>query len=198
MRLTLIAATASLAIATAACQKTADTDADAATNDLAANDMATESSMANDMNMSNGAAPMMAGDFASTIAGSDMFELETGKLAQTMATNAELKSFGGMLVTDHTKSSTELKAAAASSSPPVALPTALPGELQGKLDALKAAKGAAFDKLFLEQQREGHQKALETLQSYASTGDAPSLKAFAGKAAPVVKVHLDRLNGMKL
>lgn len=196
MRLILTAAAASLAIATAACQKPADTNNDAAVaNDVAMNDGgAINDTAMNDMAM----APAAASDFASTIAGSDMFEIESGKLAKTMATNAGLKDFGGMLVTDHSKSSAELKTAAASVSPPVTLPTALPAELQTKLDALKAAKGAAFDTLFVEQQKDGHQKALDALKSYSSTGDAPSLKAFATKATPVVQSHLDKLNAMKL
>ena len=198
MRLILTAAAASLAIATAACQQSAETNA--AANDVAMNEMANDTAMADDMNMANdmAAAPSAAGDFASTIAASDMFEIATGKLAQANATNAELKSFGGMLVTDHTKSSADLKAAAAAATPAVTLPTALPAELKAKVDALTAAKGADFDRLFLEQQKEGHQKALDTLNSYAAGGDAPSLKSFAEKAAPVVKAHLDKLNGMKL
>lgn len=195
MRLILTAAAASLAIVTAACQKTAETNEDAAANDMMMNDDA----LANDMNMGGMAmAPLAATDFASTIAGSDMYEIASGKLAQTMATNAELKSFGGMLVTDHTKSSADLKTAAAASTPPVVLPTAMPAELQAKLDALEAAKGAAFDTLFLEQQKDGHQKALDALNSYASSGDAASLKAFAGKASPVVQAHLEKLNAIKL
>ena len=198
MRLILTAAVASLAIATAGCQKSAD-NADA--NDMMMNDgMASDLNMSNDMNMGNdmAMAPMIASDFVSTVAGSDMFEIESGKLAKTMATNADLKSFGDMLVTDHTKSSAELKAAAAEASPPVTVPTTLPAELQAKLDALKAAKGADFDKLFVEQQKEGHQKALDALHSYAAGGDQPSLKTFATKATPVVQGHLDKLNAMKM
>jgi putative membrane protein len=194
MRLLLTAAAASLAIATAACQKTAETT-EPATNEMVVED----DTMTNDVNMAGVAAtPMMASDFASTIAASDMFEIASGKLAQANATNADLKSFGGMLVTDHTKSSADLKAAAAAATPPVTLPTSLPAELQAKVDALKAAKGAEFDRLFLEQQKEGHQKALDALTSFALSGDAPSLKAFSEKASPVVQAHLEKLNGMTL
>ena len=198
MRLILTAAAASLAIATAACEKSADT-VDPAANDMAMNDMMAEDSMANDVNMAGMAAtPMAASDFASTVAASDMFEIATGKLASANATNAELKSFGGMLVSDHTKSSADLKTAAAAATPKVTLPAAMPAELQAKVDALKAVKGAEFDRLFLEQQKEGHQKTLDALKSYASSGDAPSLKSFAEKASPVVQAHLDKLNAMKL
>ncbi len=196
MRFLLTTAVASLAIATAACQKPATTEDVNIANDMAMND-----GMAPlDTNMSNGMAmaPMMASDFASTIAGSDMYEIAAGKLAQTMATNAECRKFGAMLVTDHTKSSAMLKTAAAAATPAVTLPMTMPAELQAKIDALKGAKGADFDKLFVEQQKDGHQKALDALKSYAASGDQPSLKKFATDATPVVQGHLDALNAMKM
>jgi putative membrane protein len=192
MRLILTAAAASLAIVTAACQKPAD-HADAAANDMLAND-----AMANDLNLAEAMAPMAANDFATTIASSDLFEIASGKLAEANATNAKLKTFGAMLVTDHTKSTAELKAAAAAATPVVTLPAALPAELQAKLDLLKAAKGADFDALFLEQQKDGHSKALDALKSYASGGDVASLKTFADKATPVVQGHLDALDAIEL
>jgi len=202
MRLLLTAAAASLAIVVAGCQGSADNAAEAnASNDMMMNDgMASDLNMSNDMNMGNdaGVAPMMASDFVSTIAGSDMYEIAAGKLAQSTATNADLKAFGGMLVTDHTKSTTDLKAAAAEASPAVTVPATMPAELQAKLDALKAAKGADFDTLFVEQQKEGHQKALDALKSYAVSGDQPSLKTFATNATPVVQGHLDKLNAMRM
>ena len=203
MRLTLIAAAVSLAISTAACQKTVeDNAADTAANNLAMNDTMMDDSMANDMNTNGMAmAPALASDFVATIAASDMFEIASGKLAQSMATKEECKNFGTMLVADHGKSTADLKTAAAAATPPVTLPTGLPAELQAKLDALKAAKaakGAEFDKLFIEQQKDGHKKALEALKSYASGGDVASLKAFATKGAPVVQAHLDEINAMKI
>lgn len=196
MRLVLTAAAASLAIATAACQKPAE-NADGV-DDVVANDLMADNAVTDDVNMAGGVAAMAGTDFVATIAGSDMFEVESGTLAQANATDARLKAFGGMLVTDHGKSTADLKTAAAAATPAIALPAVMPAELRAKLDALKAAKGADFDRLFLEQQKEGHRKALDALSSYASTGDVASLKAFAAKAAPVVQRHLDELNGITL
>jgi len=201
MRLILTTAVASLAIITAACNNTADDTADAnMSDDMAMNDMAMNDMAMNDMNMdhSNMAMPTTAAGFVAAAAATDMYEIESGKLAQTMATMDECKTFGAMLVTDHTRSTADLKAAAGAASPAVTVPAAMPAEMQAKLDALKAAKGAAFDKLFVEQQKEVHQKALATLQSYASGGDVASLKAFASKGTPMVQGHLDKLNAMKI
>jgi hypothetical protein len=98
MRILLTAAVASLAIATAACQKAAENEGASAnttmTNDAAMNDAAMNDGMANDMNMANGMAPAMSSDFVATVAASDMFEIASGKLAQTMASKEENKKFG--------------------------------------------------------------------------------------------------------
>jgi putative membrane protein len=198
MRIMFTAAVASLAIATAACQKPADSTADNSTEATLNQDVAVNDMMAGNTTNDMAMAPKMASDFASTIAGSDMYEIAAGKLAQTMATKDGNKKFGTMLVTDHTKSSAMLKTAAAAASPKVTLPTTMPAELQTKIDALKAAKGADFDKLFVEQQKDGHAKALDALKSYAASGDQPSLKKFATDATPVVQSHLDALNAMKM
>ena len=67
------------------------------------------------------------------------------------------------------------------------------------LDQLKTtARGADFDKLYVEQQKTAHQKALDLLQGYSSGGDNEALKAFATKASGVVKTHLDHANSIKL
>lgn len=200
MRLILTAAVASLAIATGACSKNNNADADGSTDATLNTDMAMNDMDMNDMNMdhSNMAMPMDAAGFVAAAAATDMYEIESGKLAQSMATMEECKKLGAMLVADHTKSSGELKTAAAAATPPVTVPTAMPAEQKAMLDALKAAKGAAFDKLFIEQQKEAHGKALAMLESYASSGTAPSLKAFAAKTATAVKAHLDMVNSMKM
>ena len=195
MRLIFTTAVASLAIMTAACNNTADDTAEAnMSDDMAMNDMAM-----NDMNMAGDMAmPMTAAAFVATIAGGNMYEIESGKLAQTMATMEECKKMGGMLVTDHGKQQDMLRTAAAASTPPVTLPTALPAEHQAHLDALKAAKGAEFDRLFLAQQKEGHAKMLAALKSYAASGDSASLKAFAAKAVPGVEQHNNMVTSMKM
>ena len=48
-------------------------------------------------------------DFVKEVAISDMFEIESSKLAQQKANAAPVKTFAGQMVTDHTKTSTELK-----------------------------------------------------------------------------------------
>ena len=194
MRTTSLIAAVSLGLALAACGKKQDETTTVTTNDSS---MTTDNGvMANDMNATSTAAAMPAQGFTDTVAGSDMFEIQSGKLAETMGSTPAIKDFGKMLVTDHTKSSDMLKAAAKKTSPVVALPMILPADLKAKLDALKAAKGADFDKLFVTQQTDGHKTALDALKAYSAGGDQPSLKEFATTVIPTVQGHLTKLEAM--
>ena len=196
MRSKIIITAAAMGLALAACGKKTETttDTNISTDTTMTNGAMGDATMANDASAT--AAAMPAQGFTDTIAGSDMFEIQSGKLAETMGATPAVKDFGKMLVTDHTKSSDMLKAAAKKTSPVVALPMILPADLKEKITALKAAKGADFDKLFVSQQTEGHTKALDTLKAYAAGGDQASLKEFATTAEPVVQGHLTKLEAM--
>jgi putative membrane protein len=53
-------------------------------------------------------------DFVKEVAISDLFEIESSKLAAQRASDEATKSFASKMVTDHTKTSTELKQAVSS------------------------------------------------------------------------------------
>ena len=191
MRTLFVMTAVALALGAAACNNDTteadlNTDADVATNDTAMNDA---------LGMDNAAAlmPTDAAGFAAAVASSDMFEIESGKLAEAQGSSADVKSFGAKLQADHQKSTADLKAAAEG----IAVAPALDAEKRGMLDQLKAASGAEFDRIFVEQQKTAHEKALSLLKNYQAAGDNEALKGFAGKATPVVQAHLDHLNGMK-
>src|SRR5690606_34650786 len=76
--------------------------------------LATDSGVLADANAAAASAlPTDAQSFVDTASASDMYEVEAGKLAQTMGTAQAVKDFGKTLETDHTKSTADLKAAAA-------------------------------------------------------------------------------------
>src|SRR3954462_9456122 len=76
-------------------------------------------------------------DFVKQVAISDMFELESNRLAQQKG-NATEKTFASQMVTDHTKTSTELKGMVSGGKVKAELPTALDSSHQSKFDKLKA------------------------------------------------------------
>ena len=170
-------------------------------NEGAANDAAAPANESNATadeaaNAGESASSMAGADFAAAVAASDMYEIESGRLASEKASSADLKAFGQKLVTDHQKSTADLKTAAADARPAVAVMPALNPEQQQMLDALRSASGAEFDRTFVDQQKQAHQRALDLLQRYSAEGDVDALKTFAAKAAPVVRTHLEHVSGM--
>ena len=195
MRIATLTTVAAFALAAAACNNDAATDVSTEVNlaeDTAANDVLGADQMGN----ADAAMPTDAAGFANAAAATDLYEIESAKLAADKASNADLKSLAGHIRTDHEKSTAELKTAAGTAN--ISVAPKLDAEKQGMLDALKATSGADFDRLFLEQQKTAHQKALALLQGYSSGGDNEALKAFATKTSAAVKGHLDHANTIKL
>ena len=137
------------------------------------------------------AAPMTAADFVTKAASTDMFEKTEAKMAEKMGTSPDVKKFAAMMITDHTKSTADLKAAIAKSGQTLPIPAALPADMQAKVDALAKMTGADFDKGYITQQVEGHTMALGVMQGYSMGGDVPALKDFATSTTKVVQMHLD-------
>ncbi|TFI58823.1 DUF4142 domain-containing protein [Sphingomonas parva] len=189
MRLTILFASTALTLAACSGGGGANESAEAS-DSLATDNMAT-----GEPATGNTAATTEAGtaaDYVATAAASDMFEIESARLAQQKAQDAEVKAFAGMLVTDHEKSTAELKTAAAQVQPPVPVLSAMTAEQQGNVQALQAASGADFDKLFLSQQIPAHETALALVQGYAASGDAAPLKQHASTVAAPIQRHLDQ------
>jgi putative membrane protein len=136
-----------------------------------------------------GVSPSTA-DFVKEVAISDMFEIEASKLAQQKGT-AEEKTFASQMVTDHTKTSTELKGLVSSGKVKAELPTALDSSHQSKLDKLKGASGKDFSSDFNSIQVSAHKDAVDLFERFAKGGDNPDLKDWAGKTLPALKHHLE-------
>jgi putative membrane protein len=137
--------------------------------------------------------------FAAKAAVGGMAEVALGKMAVTKSSDAKIKDFGNMMVTDHGKANDELKEIARKEN--IVLPATLDAEHQAKSDSLSKLSGKDFDKAYVAAMIEGHKKTLALMQSEAASGKDADLKAFAAKTAPVVQTHLDAINkisdGMK-
>ena len=97
--------------------------------------------------------------FAADAANGGLAEVALGKLAQTKATNAQVKSFADMMVTDHGKANDELMAIAKTKN--ITLPTAPDADHQKKLEDLSKLSGKDFDKAYVDAMVDGHKKALD-------------------------------------
>ena len=126
--------------------------------------------------------------FAVAAAVGGMAEVELGQLAQQKAGSSLVKDFGMMMVADHSKANTELKGLAQSKG--ITLPTTLDNGEQQIKDDLSAKSGKGFDKSYIADMIEDHQKDIKDFEDAAKNLKDSDLKAFAEKTLPTLKMHL--------
>jgi putative membrane protein len=122
-----------------------------------------------------------AQEFVNKVAISDMFEIQSSRLALTKQPDKDTKPFAEKMVRDHQKTSNELKSLVDS----------------GKVDELKAKGGKDFDSSYDEIQVKAHEDAVALFDAYAKGGDDPELKKWAGKTLPHLKEHLSMAQKLK-
>ena len=132
-------------------------------------------------------------DFLHEAAQGGMAEVDMGRLAQQKAQSPEVKKFGQMMVTDHSKANEELKGLATKKNIP--LPADL-GNHKSSIDKLNGLSGAEFDKAYVQMMVDDHEKDVEEFQKQADSSKDPEVKAFASKTVPTLKKHLDAINAI--
>lgn len=133
-------------------------------------------------------------DFLTKAAAGGLYEVQAGNLAQEKGRSPAVKSFGDMLIKDHSAANEELKALAAKKG--VTLPTAPPDDKTKRLD--KMAKAKDFDKEFVEEVGlDDHKKDIKLFETASKGADDADVKAFAAKTLPTLKAHREHAEGMK-
>jgi putative membrane protein len=135
-----------------------------------------------------GVAPSTA-DFVKQAALSDLTEIASSKLAQDRG-DPNAKAFAAQMVTDHTKTSNELKALV-TSGVKAEVPASLDETHQKKIDKLKEAKNEDFTSDYASMQVSAHKDAVSLFERYAKGGEDPKLKEWAGKTLPHLQHHLE-------
>lgn len=129
-----------------------------------------------------------AEEFLKNVSRDNRAEIALGQLAESKASNAGVKSYGRMLVTDHTKANQEVTSIARTKN--VTLPTDLSAEQKSTKDQLTDLSGANFDRQFVDAMVKDHQKAVAAFEQQATSSDA-QVKAFATKTLPTLRHHLE-------
>jgi putative membrane protein len=127
-------------------------------------------------------------DFIKEAATSDMLEIQAAKIAQQKG-GADEKKFAEQMITDHTKTSTELKQMVQPQMTS-AIPTSLDDSSQKKLDKLRDVKPEDFAREYDPMQVSAHKDAGSLFERYAKGGEDAKLKDWAGKTLPALQHHL--------
>jgi len=128
--------------------------------------------------------------FINAAASTDEFERQEGRMAERQAASPQVRSFGQMMVRDHTNTTMALKLAIHRAGLPPPPPPQLTADQQSNVAALKNLRGRDFDRTYLQQQIQAHQTALGVMQAYAAGGDNRMLRKAAASTVPIVKRHL--------
>ncbi|MBY2926485.1 DUF4142 domain-containing protein [Rhizobium leguminosarum] len=128
-------------------------------------------------------------DFVQEAATNDMFEIESSKLAVDRG-DAATKTFAQQMVTDHEKTSSELKALISAGKVKAQLPSAMTSAQQDMLDKLKGLQGDDFIKQYHSDQESAHEDAVDLFKRYGEGGDNAELKAWAASTRPALEHHL--------
>jgi putative membrane protein len=160
-------------------------------------------------------------DFINEMSMGGMADVELGKLASERGLSADVKQFGQMMVTDHTKAGDELKQVASRFNMTPA--NGIDDEHRQLRDKLMKLQGAEFDREYMNAMVDGHQDVADSLESRVdqkSLGDWKAkweaatshdvtlpeqitpehsdnmatfaLNQWAAAALPTVNMHLDR------
>jgi len=137
-----------------------------------------------------------AGGFVTALATSDMYELQSAKIAMAKSSTAGVDELAGMIKTDHTASTAKLKTIAPTEAADTPLPAALDERRQGLIDNLNAAAPPDFDRVYLTQQVAAHNEALTLLNGFKDHSETPGLAALAAEIIPKVTMHRDHAQRM--
>jgi putative membrane protein len=127
-------------------------------------------------------------DFITEAANSDMFEIQSSKLAQEKK-DTKANEFANKMIADHTTSTDAIKSMVQSGKVKADIPTSLDSKHQSMLDKLKGLNGDDFEKQYRSDQISGHKDTVDLYKRYAKSGDNADLKAFAEKTLPIVEHH---------
>jgi putative membrane protein len=140
-------------------------------------------------------APLTDANIAALLDEANMADSAWGAIAVKKGTAASVKDFGHMMERDHhalRKAGQDLAKKLNLTPTPPANDT-LPQTLQKMSDSLNAqAKGAAWDKAYIDHEVAVHQSVVSLLQTAQGAAQDTSLKALITKAIPNVQAHLTK------
>jgi len=181
-----------------ACKKSDNaTDTTMAATDTS---MSTGAMSSTSMNAAATPAPITDAGIFAALAAANQGEIDAGKMAETKATSAAVKSFAHDMVSAHTAMLNDGNALAKklNITPDAAAADSINAMNQSTGAALTAAaKGATFDSAYVNAQVAGHQYVLDMIKRDEGAAQNAQLKSALTSAEPKVQAHLDRIKSIQ-
>jgi len=140
-----------------------------------------------------------APDFVESAAISDMYEIQSSRIALDRTQNPTVRDAAKKMIDDHTDSSAKLETAVQQS--PKVETSNVPNELDKRrekmIEHLREAPADAFDRTYLKQQVMAHEEATKLMHTYRDDGDCQVLRSFATEVSPLIESHLDHMKRLE-
>jgi putative membrane protein len=119
-------------------------------------------------------------------------EVVLGKLAASKGSSDDVKKFGQTMVDDHSKANEELKSLAQSKNIDLSKAQERASKQSQKMeDKLSAKQGSDFDKAYMSDMVEDHEKDAKEFEKASKDCEDSDIKAFAAKTLPTLQHHLE-------
>jgi putative membrane protein len=132
--------------------------------------------------------------FLTQAAISNKSEIMAGQLAATKSTTASIKSFGQLMVTEHTQAQTDLQGVYSGASQ--TMPDTLDAQHRVLMTRLNSLSGHSFDSAYISSQVMDHQAAVTLFQNEISNGNNSSVKSYASTYLPHIQMHLQKADSL--
>ncbi|MEJ6487375.1 DUF4142 domain-containing protein [Nostoc punctiforme UO1] len=132
--------------------------------------------------------------FITEAAQDGLAEVQLGQLASQRGKSDVVKKYGQRMVQDHTQANAQLKQLAAQKG--VTLPTTIGSNNQQIKQRLSRLSGTNFDRQYLNQMLQAHEKDVAAFQTEAEQGQDPDVKAFAAQTLPTLQQHLEEVRSI--
>jgi putative membrane protein len=139
--------------------------------------------------------PLSAPGYMRMAASSDMFEIESSRLALQRSQNPAVRSFAQMMIDHHTRTTQDMMATAQAAGMTPPPPMMAPHHME-MLDRLRGAPASDFDAAYKREQIAAHQEALMLHRNYAASGDMAPFRDLAGRTVPIIEGHLSQAQGL--
>ncbi len=125
----------------------------------------------------------------------NLMEVHMGRMGTAQATMPDVKEFGKKMEMDHQKAFDELSGLAASKN--IAIPSTVTDETMKDHQNLAEKTGYDFDRAFMNDMVDSHEKAVNKFEKAADDCEDPEIKAWAAKMLPELSAHLDAAKMLK-
>ena len=127
--------------------------------------------------------------FIMEAASGGMLEVEAGRLAEQNARNQRVKTYGAMMVRDHSAANEQLRAIAAARN--VMLPDTMMEKHRKHLEMIIKSQGASFDKNYIDHMVMAHNEDINKFQVASNNAQDTAVRGFATRSLPILRMHKD-------